>query len=106
MSTSFRTLTTKNGSLPCRGGGGAFRGRFMVRPLEEPVRTWTSRRGGGGVDEEGRRLRRPGQAGGNRPAYPGSTGEPGSRVASTFLMRATSADETGAAPVDGDMPPP
>jgi len=31
----------------------------MVRPLEEPVRTWTSRRGGGGVDEEGGRKRHP-----------------------------------------------
>ena len=34
----------------------------MVRPLEEPVRTWPSRRGGGGVDAEEGRLRRLGQA--------------------------------------------
>ncbi len=40
-------------------GGGAFRGRFMLRPLEEPVRTWTSRRGGGGADAGRGRLRRP-----------------------------------------------
>jgi hypothetical protein len=33
----------------------------MVRPLEKPVRAWTSRRGGGGVDEVGGRLRRPGR---------------------------------------------
>src|SRR5258708_28117571 len=59
MSTSFRTLTTKNGSLPRIGRGGAFRGRFMVRPLASPVHTWTSRRGGGGVDEAGGGLWRP-----------------------------------------------
>jgi hypothetical protein len=34
----------------------------MVRPLEKPVRAWTSRRGGGGVDAAGGRLRRPCQA--------------------------------------------
>ena len=34
----------------------------MVRPLEEPLRTWNTRRGGGSVDEEGGRLRRPGPA--------------------------------------------
>ncbi|SRR6266566_4471724 len=34
----------------------------MVRPLEEPMRTCSSRRGGGSVDEEGGRLRRPGPA--------------------------------------------
>jgi len=34
----------------------------MLRPLEEPMRTWNSRRGGGGVDEAGGRLRRPGPA--------------------------------------------
>src|SRR5260221_1995546 len=38
----------------------AFRGRFLLRPLEEPLRTGHARRGGGGVDEEGGRLRRPG----------------------------------------------
>ncbi|HKV01272.1 MAG TPA: hypothetical protein VJQ26_04045 [Ktedonobacteraceae bacterium] len=32
----------------------------MVRPLEGPMRTCYSRRGGGGVDEAGGRLRRPG----------------------------------------------
>jgi hypothetical protein len=31
----------------------------MVRPLEEPMRTWHARRGGSGVDEAGGRLRRP-----------------------------------------------
>jgi len=40
----------------------ALRGVYMVRPLEEPLRTWHTRRGGGGVDEEGGRLRRPGLA--------------------------------------------
>ena len=38
------------------------RGRFLLRPLEEPLRTGHARRGGGSVDEEGGRLRRPGQA--------------------------------------------
>jgi len=38
------------------------RGRFLLRPLEEPLRTGHARRGGGSVDEEGGRLRRPGLA--------------------------------------------
>src|SRR5260370_34608048 len=33
----------------------------MLRPLEEPLRTGHACRGGGGVDEEGGRLRRPGR---------------------------------------------
>ncbi len=34
----------------------------MLRPLEEPLHTGYARRGGGGVDEAGGRLRRPGTA--------------------------------------------
>ncbi len=53
---------TKMRPLLRRGGGGALRGRFLLRPLRGPMRTWESRRGGSGVDEAGGRLRRPGQA--------------------------------------------
>src|SRR5258707_8781463 len=37
----------------------AFRGRFLLRPLEEPLRTGHARRGGGGVGEGGGAFGRP-----------------------------------------------
>jgi hypothetical protein len=45
-----------------RGRRCTLRGRLMLRPLEEPLRTGHARRGGGGVDAAEGRLRRPGQA--------------------------------------------
>jgi hypothetical protein len=42
-----------------RGWACPLRGRFLLRPLEEPLRTGHARRGGGGVDAAGGRLRRP-----------------------------------------------
>src|SRR5258708_17526585 len=47
-------------SLKCGGACPPLRGRFLRRPLEEPLRTGHARRGGGGVDAVGGRLRRPG----------------------------------------------
>jgi hypothetical protein len=46
------------------------RGRFLLRPLEEPLRTGHARRGGGGVDEAGGRLRRPGPPNITYPTLP------------------------------------
>jgi hypothetical protein len=45
-------------------------GRFLLRPLEEPLRTGHARRGGGGVDEAVGRLRRPGPASARSCASP------------------------------------
>src|SRR5260221_5282416 len=56
LSLSFAEL---NDLLHDRGPHLAFRGRFLLRPLEEPLRTGHARRGGGGVDEEGGGLRCP-----------------------------------------------
>jgi len=60
---NVRAVSPGRGDCPApprAGASPAFRGRFLLRPLEEPLRTGHARRGGGGVDEEGGRLRRPG----------------------------------------------
>jgi len=59
----------------------------MVKPLEESVRPWSSRRGGGSVDEAGGRLRRPDQAVRNAEAWQYPTGARRGREALPCVAR-------------------